>query len=39
LRSLANTGKAVAVVTHDSRLKNYADKMITIENGIVKPSS
>ena len=35
-RSLANTGKAVAVVTHDSRLESYADKMITIENGTVE---
>ena len=35
LRSLADMGKAVAVVTHDSRLKNYADKIVSIENGQV----
>jgi putative ABC transport system ATP-binding protein len=33
LRSLADQGKAVAVVTHDLRLKGYADKMIYLENG------
>lgn len=35
LRSLANVGKAVAVVTHDLRLKKYADNMIYLENGRV----
>jgi putative ABC transport system ATP-binding protein len=35
LRSLADQGKAVAVVTHDLRLKQYADKMIYLENGRV----
>ncbi len=35
LRSLADLGKAVAVVTHDLRLKGYADKMIYLENGKV----
>jgi len=35
LRSLADLGKAVSVVTHDLRLKTYADKMIYLENGDV----
>jgi putative ABC transport system ATP-binding protein len=35
LRSLADSGKAVAVVTHDMRLKQYSDKMIYLENGTV----
>ncbi len=35
LRKLADSGKAVAVVTHDLRLKKYADKMIYLENGEV----
>lgn len=35
LRKLADSGKAVAVVTHDLRLKKYADKMIYLENGKV----
>ena len=35
LRSLADSGKAVAVVTHDPRLIDYADRIIEIENGIV----
>ena len=33
LRQLADTGKAVAVVTHDLRLKEYADKIIYLEHG------
>jgi putative ABC transport system ATP-binding protein len=33
LRHLADSGKAVAVVTHDLRLTQYADKIIHIENG------
>jgi putative ABC transport system ATP-binding protein len=33
LRALADQGKSVAVVTHDMRLKQYADKMIYLENG------
>lgn len=33
LRSLADSGKAVAVVTHDPRLEEYADRIIHIENG------
>jgi putative ABC transport system ATP-binding protein len=34
LRSLAKRGKAVAVVTHDPRLKEYASRIIEVENGI-----
>jgi putative ABC transport system ATP-binding protein len=34
LRSLAQQGKAVAVVTHDPRLKAYANRVIQVENGI-----
>ena len=33
LRELADSGKAVAVVTHDLRLKEYADKIIYLEHG------
>jgi len=33
LRDLADGGKAVAVVTHDLRLTEYADRIISIENG------
>lgn len=33
LRLLANEGKAVAVVTHDPRLKAYAHRIIQVENG------
>jgi putative ABC transport system ATP-binding protein len=35
LRTLAAQGKAVAVVTHDPRLKQYADRIIEVKNGIV----
>ncbi|MDB5258176.1 MAG: putative transport system ATP-binding protein [Chitinophagaceae bacterium] len=35
LRSLADKGKAVAVVTHDPRLKQYAHRIIEVNNGIV----
>lgn len=34
LRMLADQGKSVAVVTHDPRLKEYAHRMIEVENGI-----
>jgi putative ABC transport system ATP-binding protein len=34
LRALAKQGKAVAVVTHDPRLKAYANRVIQVENGI-----
>ncbi len=33
LRALADSGKAVAVVTHDPRLKVYADKTLSLQNG------
>ncbi len=35
LKKLSQQGKAVAVVTHDPRLKEYADKTIYVENGRV----
>lgn len=35
LRSLAQQGKAVAVVTHDPRLKEYAHRIIEVNNGSV----
>ena len=35
LRALAAQGKAVAVVTHDPRLKKYADRIVEVKNGIV----
>ena len=34
LRSLARSGKAVAVVTHDPRLTQYADRAIEVKNGV-----
>jgi putative ABC transport system ATP-binding protein len=36
LRSLAKEGRAVIVVTHDQRLREYADNIIYIENGEIK---
>lgn len=33
LRKLATEGKCVVVVTHDTRLENYADRIIYLENG------
>jgi putative ABC transport system ATP-binding protein len=35
LRKLADAGKAVAVVTHDLRLQDYADKIIHLQDGKV----
>jgi len=35
LRSLADKGKAVAVVTHDPRLREFAHRIIEVNNGIV----
>lgn len=35
LKMLSGTGKAVVVVTHDFRLKGYADKIIHVENGTI----
>ncbi len=34
LKMLADGGKAVAVVTHDLRLKQFADRIIYVNNGI-----
>ena len=36
LRQLADSGKAVAVVTHDPRLEVYADRIIKIDSGRVE---
>jgi putative ABC transport system ATP-binding protein len=33
LRNLADSGKAISIVTHDIRLNQYADRIIHIENG------
>lgn len=35
LRSLADEGKSVAVVTHDPRLREYAHRIVEVNNGIV----
>ncbi len=35
LKRLAEQGKAVIIVTHDLRLRKYADKIIYVEEGIV----
>lgn len=35
LKSLANNGKAVIIVTHDLRLRKFADKIIYVEEGII----
>lgn len=35
LRSLADDGKAVCVVTHDPRLKKYAHRIVEVKNGEV----
>lgn len=37
LQTLARSGKAVAVVTHDPRLQKYADRAVEVKNGIVTP--
>ncbi|MFC5269174.1 ABC transporter ATP-binding protein [Adhaeribacter terreus] len=36
LKQLARQNKAVAVVTHDKRLEPYADRILKVENGLVK---
>jgi len=36
LRLLADNGKSVAVVTHDPRLKQYAHRIVEVDNGVVK---
>lgn len=35
LKSLSKQGKSVAVVTHDPRLKEYADRVVAVENGAI----
>jgi putative ABC transport system ATP-binding protein len=35
LKMLSTTGKSVAVVTHDPRLKQFADRIIYVNNGEV----
>jgi len=35
LRSLADSGKSVCVVTHDPRLKPYAHRIVEVNNGVV----
>ncbi|AQG78181.1 ABC transporter ATP-binding protein [Spirosoma montaniterrae] len=39
LRNLADGGKSVAVVTHDPRLKQYAHRIVEVDNGMVKEVS
>ena len=39
LRMLADQGKSVAVVTHDPRLKEYAHRIIEVENGSARDVS
>lgn len=39
LRELADQGRALAVVTHDMRLKPFAHRMITVENGVAREAS
>lgn len=39
LRTLADEGKSVAVVTHDPRLKQYAHRIVEVDNGVVKEIS
>lgn len=39
LRALANGGKSVAVVTHDPRLKQYAHRIVEVDNGMVKETN
>ena len=36
LQTLAKSGKAVAVVTHDPRLTKYADRAVEVNNGVMK---
>jgi len=39
LRNLADGGKSVAVVTHDPRLKEYAHRIVEVDNGNVRETS
>jgi putative ABC transport system ATP-binding protein len=34
LKALSKTGKSVIVVTHDMRLKQFADRIIYVNNGV-----
>jgi putative ABC transport system ATP-binding protein len=36
LRTLADGGKSVAVVTHDPRLKQYAHRIVEVDGGVVR---
>lgn len=36
LKTLAQQGKSVAVVTHDPRLQQYADRVVEVKNGMVE---
>ena len=36
LRELSRQGKAVVVVTHDPRLRDFADRIVRIEDGKIK---
>jgi putative ABC transport system ATP-binding protein len=38
LQTLAKEGKALAVVTHDLRLKQFADRIIYVNNGVASPN-
>lgn len=39
LREIADSGRALAVVTHDMRLRQYAHRIIEVENGIAREIS
>jgi putative ABC transport system ATP-binding protein len=39
LRELANTGRAVVVVTHDPRLERFADRVVRVEDGHIQSIS
>jgi putative ABC transport system ATP-binding protein len=39
LRAIADAGRALAVVTHDPRLRPYATRVITVENGVAREVS
>jgi len=36
LRAIADAGRALAVVTHDARLRPFATRVITVENGLAR---
>jgi len=39
LKMLSTTGKSVAVVTHDLRLKSYADRIIYVNDGVASETA